>query len=246
MVKVWLLPSVKNSGAVRGKETAQIYVRDLQSTIFRPEKELKGFTKIELEPGEEREVTIKLGRRAFAFYDIKRTDWVVEKGDFEIMVGSSSRDIRLAATVYLESTVSEAVSPADREKLAGYYNLSKDSRFGKDDFETLLGRPVPPNRSPQKGDYTLNTAVCELSGSFLGRLFIKVVTGQVNKMVQGIEDTPTALLLRTMVREMPLRGLLMQGDTLSRPGLEALLLIFNGHLFKGLAALVKVLSQKKR
>ncbi len=237
---------VKNSGAVKGKEAAQIYVRDLQSTTFRPEKELKGFTKIELEPGEESEVNIKLDRRAFAFYDSGSMEWIVETGDFEIMVGSSSRDIRLKAAIHLDSTVKQVVSPAAREKFAVYYNLSKDSRFETSDFETLLGRPIPPNRSPQKGDYTLNTPVCELNSSFLGRLFIRVVNGQVSKMIKGIEETPTAVLLQTMVREMPLRGLLMQGGTLSRPGLEALLLIFNGHLFKGLAALMKVLSQKKR
>ena len=73
-----------------------------------------------------------------------------------------------------------------------------------------------------------------------------MVDGQVNKIIKGGEGTSTAVLLRTMIREMPLRGLLMQGGPLSRPGLEALLLIFNGHLLKGLVALVKVISQKKR
>jgi len=237
---------VKNSGDVKGKEIVQIYVRDLQSTAFRPDKELKGFTKVELEPGAESEIKITLDRRAFAFYDSELRDWIVETGDFEIMAGSSSRDIRLTAIIRLSPAPGKTASPADRNKLAAYYNLAKESRFGKDDFEALLGHPVPPNHSPRKGSYTLNTPVCELTGSPAGRLLIKAVNGQVNRMIRGKEETPTAVLLRTMIREMPLRGLLMQGGALSRPGLEALLLIFNGRIFKGLADLAKAFLKKKR
>ena len=92
---------VKNTGLVAGKETVQLYVRDLQSTAFRPEKELKGFVKVDLQPGEEIEVIITLSPRAFAYYDAGSKDWVVEPGDFEILVGASSRDIRLTAALHL-------------------------------------------------------------------------------------------------------------------------------------------------
>ena len=94
---------VKNTGSIAGKETAQLYVRDVESTAFRPEKELKGFAKVELQPGEEREISIALGPRAFAYYDAGSREWVVEPGDFEILVGASSRDIRLKAVLCLET-----------------------------------------------------------------------------------------------------------------------------------------------
>ena len=83
---------VKNTGAVAGQEIVQLYVRDVESTAFRPDKELKGFAKVELEPGEETSVSIELTDRAFAYYDTLLGDWHVETGEFEILVGASSSD----------------------------------------------------------------------------------------------------------------------------------------------------------
>ena len=96
---------VKNKGKMAGKEIIQLYVRDTESTVIRPEKELKGFEKIELQPGEEKEVNFTLGKRAFAYYNTELKDWHVESGDFEIMVGPSSAELPLKATVKLKSTV---------------------------------------------------------------------------------------------------------------------------------------------
>lgn len=95
--------TVKNSGKVRGKEIVQLYVRDCESSVIRPVKELKGFEKVDLEPGEEKDVAFQLDSRAFAFYSVKIHDWFVESGDFEIMIGRSSRDIVLAQTIHIES-----------------------------------------------------------------------------------------------------------------------------------------------
>jgi beta-glucosidase len=87
-----------------GKEIVQLYVRDVESSVIRPEKELKGFEKIELQPGEEKELTFTLDKRAFAYYNVDIKDWYVETGEFEILVGSSSRDIRLRETIKVNST----------------------------------------------------------------------------------------------------------------------------------------------
>ncbi len=229
---------VKNTGKVAGSEIVQVYVRDVESTAFRPEKELKGFAKVELQPGEETEVTVTLNRRAFAFYDMGRRDWIVEAGDFEILAGASSRDIRLTSTIQVGSTQG-AVSPADRERLAVYYNFPKGGSVSRKDFEALLGRPVPANEPPQKGSYTLNTPIGEMSGSFIGRVLHNAMKNQIGKMVQGKEDTPMGMLMNAIVNEMPLRGMLMMGGPLNRPKLEALLLMINGRFFKGLAAFMR-------
>ena len=95
---------VKNTGSRPGKEIVQLYVKDEESVVLRPEKELKGFEKVELAPGEEKEVSFTLGKRAFAFYDIALKDWRVESGAFSILIGKSSRDIQLCGTVQVEST----------------------------------------------------------------------------------------------------------------------------------------------
>lgn len=93
---------VSNTGTRRGAEIVQAYVRDNEASVPRPIQELKGFVKIELEPGECKRVAMELGPRAFAFYDEARHDWVVEPGAFEIRVGASSRDIRGSATLEIE------------------------------------------------------------------------------------------------------------------------------------------------
>ena len=85
---------VTNTGRFAGSEVAQLYVGDEVASVPRPEKELKGYEKVRLEPGETKSVEIRLSPDAFAFYDMNRHDFVVEPGDFTISVGASSRDIR--------------------------------------------------------------------------------------------------------------------------------------------------------
>jgi beta-glucosidase len=98
-----VLCDVSNMGQVAGKEVVQLYVRDVQSTLVRPEKELKAFAKVALEPGETKTVAFKLNREAFWFYDPAGEGWQTEPGEFEILVGASSQDIRLRKTVSLVS-----------------------------------------------------------------------------------------------------------------------------------------------
>ena len=93
---------VGNTGKVAGKEVIQLYVSDLVSSLPRPPKELKGFTKVDLKPGDSKTVTFTLDERSLAFYDPQKKDWVTEPGEFELLVGSSSRDIRLNANFRLE------------------------------------------------------------------------------------------------------------------------------------------------
>lgn len=98
---------VRNTGSRSGKETVQLYVRDIVSSVPRPQKELKGFSKVLLQPGEEKTVEFTLDRRAFAFYDERIQDWRVEAGNFEILAGRSSADTPLKATVTVHSHLCE-------------------------------------------------------------------------------------------------------------------------------------------
>ncbi len=90
---------ITNTGKMAGKETVQLYVHPLQSKLARPVKELKGFAKLSLEPGETKTAEIKLSRRAFAYYHPAHKDWVVDDGKFELLIGASSVDIRARAEV---------------------------------------------------------------------------------------------------------------------------------------------------
>jgi beta-glucosidase len=88
---------LKNTGRREGAEVVQFYIQDVQASVERPVKELKGFEKVLLKPGQSKVVRAEFNERSFAFYDTKQKKWVVEPGQFQVLVGSSSRDIRLTA-----------------------------------------------------------------------------------------------------------------------------------------------------
>lgn len=92
---------IKNTSNRKGAEIAQLYIRDIQSAEERPLKELKGFDKVTLNPGESRIIEIPLKADAFRYFNSKKNAWVFEKGEFEILIGSSSRDIQLHQTIKL-------------------------------------------------------------------------------------------------------------------------------------------------
>ncbi len=94
---------VENSGDCYGKEVVQLYVSDTVSSVIRPIKELKGFEKIGLHPKEKKQVVLNLDKRSFAYYNSQLKDWHVESGDFELLIGKSSRDIQCRERVYVQS-----------------------------------------------------------------------------------------------------------------------------------------------
>ena len=132
---------VKNTGSVPGYEIAQLYVADKESTIYRPVKELKAFKKVWLNPGEAKEITLSLNKRAFAFYNVNINDWCVESGDFDILVGASSADIRLSATV---NVTAPEVSIPDYSQTAPRYYTGNVQSVPEDQFVAVLGRDLPP------------------------------------------------------------------------------------------------------
>jgi len=101
-IKVEVTFNVTNTGKKEGAEVAQVYIHKIKSGVIRPVKELKGFSKVFLKAGETKRVNIILNHDAFEYYDVEKKSWVVEPGDFEFLVGSSSRDIRLKKTFGVE------------------------------------------------------------------------------------------------------------------------------------------------
>ncbi len=127
---------VTNTGPVAGKEVVQIYVRDHKASLVRPVKELKGFAKVALEPGETKTVTVTLDFRAFAFYHPAYKRWVAEDGEFDILIGASAADIRCAKTVTLKSTL-ELPCLLNRESTTREW---LDDPRGKPVFKPLASR----------------------------------------------------------------------------------------------------------
>ena len=96
---------VTNTGKLAGKEIVQLYVHDQKSGLIRPEKELKGFAKVELQPGETQSVSIQLDFRSFAYYHPRYKQWITEDGEFDLLIGASAADIRCRLSVTLKSTL---------------------------------------------------------------------------------------------------------------------------------------------
>lgn len=230
---------VKNIGSQAGQEVVQLYVSPTTPGAFRPPQELKGFAKLALEPGEQKRVAFDLGRRAFAYYSTELRDWHVESGEYEIRVGASSRDIRLRAVARVDSRLPE-FDPAERDCLPAYMNFPADAEVSQADFQRLLGRPLPENNRERRGTYTLNSALGDLYGSLVGRWLAATLNKNIQELVKDEPDGPTALMLREMVKGMPLRGIgMMSGGTVTRPLLEGVLTMVNGRFFKGLAAALR-------
>ena len=228
---------VKNTGKIAGSETAQLYVRDVESTAFRPEKELKGFEKLHLEPGEEKTVEITLCKRAFAFYNTAIADWHVESGEFEILVGASSRDILLSARVTVESTAPDAPIPDLRATAPSYY--SGDVQNVPDsEFEALLGRPIPPVKRDPHTPLGLANNLEDATDTVWGRRIVSLV----NKAVHiALKDDPNAGMLEAMVTQVPIRNFVsMSMGVFSYDMAMGLLRILNGQ--KKMQGLGKILA----
>ncbi len=224
---------VENVGAVNGEVVPQLYVKDTQSTIFMPEKQLKGFDKFMLKAGEKRKVKLELNKRSFAYYNTEVCDFVVEAGEFEILVGEHSRDIRLTATVTYKA--SEQPIPDYTVKAPSYYNLTENSTFGTAEFETLLGRKVPVYHRPHKGQYNFNTVVGELDATWFAKLFRWIFKQSSLSMIPKNASTATKKMTQRGAMDMPIRNFYaMSGGTVSYEASTALLEAFNGKVVRGL------------
>lgn len=154
---------IKNIGKYKGKEIAEVYVSQKEPVIFKPEKELKGFEKVELEPGEEKEVTIKLDRSAFEYYNVEEKKWSVESGEYYILVGKSSRNIVLKEKLKIISNDKNIT-----KKYGDSYNKGDLKSITDKEFEELLGYKIPNKRFKLEEASEINT-VEQLKNTRVGK-----------------------------------------------------------------------------
>ena len=147
--------TIKNIGEVAGSEIAQVYVSKPDSKVFRAPKELKNFVKVYLEPGEEKKITVELDDRAFAFWNTEINDWCVESGEYRILVGASSRDIRLEATVKMKSSDDETI--VDMRETESVYFDGDPARASEDDFKVIYGGEF--KTAPEITAYSMNNSI---------------------------------------------------------------------------------------
>ena len=163
--------TVTNTGSVAGTEIVQLYIAKKNSELFRPAKELKGFARVTLAPGEKQRITITLDDKAFRFWNVKANRWEIEGGEYELLVGASVEDIRLCEKISVHGTAT--VHPYEDKGLDCYYK-GDVLHVSDADFEKLLGHPIPDGKT--KIDRNLTLGELNHARSPLGWLVWLVLT----------------------------------------------------------------------
>ena len=240
---------VKNIGKVDGKEIAQLYVGKRHSFVFRPRIELKGFVKVALKAGEEKSVEIPFDEYTFRYFDISSKRFETEGGEYQIFVGSSSKDLLLDGVITKEGTVS--VGPYDVEKIRHY--MKGEVREVPDaEFKEILGSDIPEKDlrfiKKHRIEVDYNTSVSDLryAKGWTGRLTERVIRHLIG-FLRWIGKRTTANTLVMGVYYNPVRAFSrMTGAAISMAQLDGLIMMFNGHFFKGLHHFFKMGRARKK
>ncbi len=226
--------TITNTGKVKGAEIAQLYVGLEKSHIFRAAKELKGFSKVELEPGESKSVTIPFDDKTFRYFDVETGRFETETGEYSIMIGASSRDIRLNSSFQVSGKSTEGIY--NRLLLENYFtgNITKVT---DQEFETLLGHTLPPANWDRSRPLERNDALSQMfyAKSPIARFAYHILTGIKDRSIA--KGKPNLNIL--FIYNMPFRGIAkMTGGAMNMEMVDGLLVMINGHFFKGMGQLI--------
>ena len=221
---------ITNTGSVSGAEIVQLYIAAPQNSVYRPVRELKGFRKVFLEPGESKEVSFELNDRSFAIWS---DGWKVPAGTYSVELGASSGDIRLTCEISIDG---EEV-PVPSWQRGSWYENPKGHPSDRD-FELLFGGPVTPEPEIKKGRFTMEMSTMEMKDhSAIMNFMFKMTEKTIAKSFGGKVDysNPTFKMIMMSGADCPLRGtVLAGGDAFPANLAEGLIMMANGHPLKGL------------
>ena len=222
--------TVTNTGSVAGTEIVQLYVAKKNSELFRPARELKGFARVTLAPGEKQRITLTLDDKAFRFWNVKANRWEIEGGEYELLVGASVEDIRLCEKITVHGTAT--VHPYEDKGLDCYY--TGDVLHVSDaDFEKLLGHPLPKGKT--KIDRNLTLGELNHARSPLGWLVWLVLTALLNASYK--RGKPDLNIL--FQYNMPLRALAkMTNGAISMGMVDGIVMELQGFWIIGLVRVI--------
>lgn len=226
---------VKNVGTVIAKETSLVFFSFDNKVVFMPKRQLVGFSKQELLPGEEKEVCIEIDTRNLGYYNTKIHDFYAPSGVYKLQVGGSLEQLPLEVEFELKSK--EEPQPDLREKAPCYYQLdAKNMTISDDEFSALLGRPLPPVIKSAKRPFTMDNCLEDTKGTFVGRKMLAMVSKMLGKRNTGEQD----LMMDATVREMPFFALMASSrGLLTERRMEGILDLLNNHFIRGLIKISK-------
>ena len=230
--------TVKNTGKYDGAEICQLYVSDKKPVVFKAPKELKGFRKMFLKAGESATVTLPLDMRSFAFFNTATNKWYAPKGEYDVLIGSSSRDIRLEGTVKVDFKESQPI-PDYATICPQYYDIENSETIDDSQFRNLYGKDIAPNVAPKRGEFNYNTTIGDFSCCLIGKLIIKVAPKLIKSQVPDADMT-TMIMLTQGMKAMPLRGLTgISSGLIDTRLIDGMLLWGNKHRLRGLCKMIR-------
>lgn len=228
---------ITNTGNVDGKEIAQLYVGLKGSAIIRPLKELKGFVKVFLKAGETKKVSIPFDDKTFRYFNTATNKWEIENGVYDLYVAASIDDVRLVGSINQIGTTNTV--PYNKEDLPHYFE-GKLRDIPDEEFRTLLGHDIPNGALPfyKKNrmviDYNTTFSELRYSKRWIGRLVGKAIPW-FTRVLRKMGNRVLANTLVMGVVHQPMRGMSrFSGGGLRMSQLDGLIMIFNGHFWKGL------------
>lgn len=226
--------SIRNTGQLFGAQVVQVYIG--KKGLFRPKKELKGFQKIWLEPGQERQISFVFGNRDFACYSLDKKDWFIESGEYEISVGFSVEDIKRNIKVNVPGDGAESFSGIAEV----YRNPALEGRGGfapeEAEFETLFEGKIPKITHKPK-PYGMDSVVRDLEESFVGRLLIKALMRSTGAEGRTEEEMQQDVMLAGLF-DYPLREIAM-ARIMSLTQISGLIDVLNHRYLSGIRKLLQ-------
>ena len=232
--------TLTNNGERDGAEVAQLYIGKMDAKVFHPEKELKGFHKVFLKAGESRKVKIPFDDKTFRYWNVRTNQWEIEGGAYSVMIGTSCLDIRLSQEIEVQGTTERY--PYYTNRMPSYYSgLIRQTE--NSEFRELLGCPIPSGK--WSGELTVNDAVCQMyyAKSSVARFVYRKLT----KMKKKCEDAGKPDLNILFIYNMPFRAIAkMSGGMVSMEMVEGIVVMVNGHLFRGLKSVIAGFIRNQR
>lgn len=169
---------IKNTGNFKGKEIAQVYVGKKESKIFRPEKELKAFEKIELNPNEEKEINIELDKTSFEYFDTNAQKWQIEAGTYDIKIGKSSQDIVLQGEITIDSNDEVSIN-----KISEKYYTGDIQNITDQEFEKLICKKLP-NKILNLENINEENTLEQIKNTKIGKIIYENQMEKMNKLLE--------------------------------------------------------------
>ena len=231
---------VSNTGSRAGKEVLQLYFSPPASNLFRPQKELRAFQKVELAAGESRVVHFKLEHDDFAYWNTCNNAWHCEAGEYRLMVGTSAADTPLEASVEVASDQPGVSVPDFTHSAPGYYAYGTGVLNTSDAaFEAIYGSPLPVDPQGEPRVYDLNSSLWDARNRLRGRLLAAILGREGRKRAAGGGEYQEVndLIMQASIMDAPLRSYAVGGAPMRIP--ESIALILNGKIFLAVRKLLE-------